>query len=147
MTEPGLRQVIEQFLWASRKHSTCWECTNTELRNTRFLMRFRMCNTVLAGRLVCEEEPPADYAGGWWEAERVWFTRLAECNVLNDTLFERLMWLRGRIEEHARRMVAQDGGDWTPRMRQARFLGYIQGHSECVGNPMDWPEVRSRLLP
>jgi hypothetical protein len=39
---------------------------------------------------------------------------------------------------NARRLAANHEGDWTPRMREAIFLGYIQGHSECVGNPMDW---------
>ena len=74
--------------------------------------------------------------------QRVRFVRLEECSRLNEVCFIRKTRLRSRIEEHARRQIALDGGDWTPRMRGARLLGYIQGHSECVGNPMDWGQHR-----
>ena len=141
LTVPAFRSVIEEFLSASRRHPECVECCNTELENTRYFMRFLMCNTVLAGRLEWEEERPAYYAGWWW-AERVSFVSLERCSRLNKVCFIRKTQLRTRIEEHARRQIALDGGDWTPRMREARLLGYIQGHSECVGNPMDWGHHR-----
>ena len=141
LTAPAFRSVIEEFLSASRRHPECVECCNTELENTRYFMRFLMCNTDLAGRLEYEDPRPAYYAGWWW-AERVRFVRLEECSRLNEVCFIRKTRLRTRIEEHARRQIALDGGDWTPRMRDARLLGYIQGHSECVGNPMDWGHHR-----
>ena len=97
-----------------------------------------MCNTVLAGRLVCEEEPPADYDGGWWEAERVCFVRLDECKRVNEICCTGRARLRSRIVTRARRHAANHAGDLTTRMREEILFGYTQGHSECVGNPMDW---------
>ena len=70
LTVPAFRDVIEEFLNASRQHPECLECCNTEFENNRYFMRFLMCNTDLAGRLEYEEERPAYYAGWWW-AERV----------------------------------------------------------------------------
>ena len=100
-----------------------------------------MCNPDLARSLVYEQERPAHYVGRW-AAETVRFVRLEECSRLNEGCFIHVERLRSSIEEHARRQIALDGGDWTPRMRGARLLGYIQGHSECVGNPMDWGQHR-----
>ena len=138
LTVPAFRSVIEKFLSAPRWHSSCFECCNTELQNTRYLMRFLMCSTDLAGRLVYEEERPAHYVAATSQTETVRFVRLEECSRLNEGCFIRLERIRSHIEEHARRQIALDGGDWTPRMKGARLLGYIQGHSECVGNPMDF---------
>ena len=138
LTVPAFRSVIEKFLSAPRWHSSCFECCNTELQNTRYLMRFLMCSTELAGRVVDEEGRPAHYVAATSQTETVRFVRLEECSRLNEGCFIRLEGIRSHIEEHARRQIALDGGDWTPRMKGARLLGYIQGHSECVGNPRDF---------
>ena len=137
LTVPAFRSVIEEFLSASRRHPECVECCNTELENTRYFMRFLMCNTNLAGRLEYEEERPAYYAGWWW-AERVRFVRLEECSRVNDVFCTRRARLRRRIVTRARRHAANHEGDLTPRMREEILFDYIQGHSACVGNPMDW---------
>ena len=101
-----------------------------------------MCSTELAGRVVDEEGRPAHYVAATSQTETVRFVRLEECSRLNEGLFIHVERLRSSIEEHARRQIALDGGDWTPRMREARLLGYIQVHSECVRNPMDWGRHR-----
>ena len=75
LTVPAFRNVIEEFLNASRQHPECLECCNTELNNNRCWMSFLMCNTDLAGRVESEEELPEYYAGWWW-ADRVRFVRL-----------------------------------------------------------------------
>ena len=101
-----------------------------------------MCSTELAGRVVDEEGRPAHYVAATSQTETVRFVRLEECSRLNEGCFIHVERLRSSIEEHARRQIALDGGDWTPRMRGARLLGYIQGHSECAGNPTDWGQHR-----
>ena len=138
LTVPAFRDVIEAFLNASRQHPECLECCNTELENNRYFMSFLMCNTDLAGRVEYEVERPEYYDGMWWWAERVSFDRLDERRRRNEFFGIRHIRLRVHIMTLARRLAANHEGDWTPRMRKAIFLGYIQGHSECVGNPKDW---------
>ena len=137
LTVPAFRSVIEEFLNASRQHPECLECCNTEEENNRYFMSFLMCNTDLAGRVEYEVERPEYYAGVCW-AERVSFDRLDECRRRNELFGIRHIRLRDHIMTKARHLVANHPGDWTPRMREAIFFGYVQGHSECVGNPMDW---------
>ena len=117
LTVPAFRNVIEEFLNASRQHPECLECCNTELENNRCWMSFLMCNTDLAGRVEYEVERPEYYAGWWW-AERVSFDRLDECRRRNEFFGIRHVRLRNHILTNARRHVANDEGDWTPRMRE-----------------------------
>ena len=139
LTSPAFRYVIEEFLNASRQHPECLECCKTESENNRYFMSFLMCNTDLAGRVEYELERPECYAGWLWqEVERVSFDRIDECKRRNEFFDIRYIQLRDHIMTKARRLAANHPGDWTPRMREAIFLGYVQGHSECVGNPRDW---------
>ena len=137
LTVPAFRDVIEAFLNASRQHPECLECCKTESENNRYFMSFLMCNTDLAGRVEWEEPRPEYYAG-WWRAERLSFVSLERCRRRNEFFGIRHIRLRDHIMTNARRLAANHEGDWTPRMREAIFFGYIQGHSECVGNPRDW---------
>ena len=66
------------------------------------------------------------------------FDRIDACKRRNECFGIRHIQLRDHIMTNARRLAANHEGDWAPRMREAIFFGYIQGHSECVGNPMDW---------
>ena len=66
------------------------------------------------------------------------FDRLDECRRRNEFFGIRHVRLRNHILTNARRHAANHKGDLTPRMREAILFDYIQGHSECVGNPMDW---------
>ena len=86
LTVPAFRNVIEEFLNASRQHPECLECCKTESENNRCWMLFLMCNTDLAGRVEYEVERPEYYAGMWWWAERVSFDRLDECRRRNEFL-------------------------------------------------------------
>ena len=63
LTVPAFRNVIEEFLNASRQHPECLECCKTESENNRYFMSFLMCNTDLAGRVEYELERPECYAG------------------------------------------------------------------------------------
>ena len=136
LTVPAFRNVIEEFLNASRQHDGCLECCNTELNNNRCWMRFLMCNTNLAGKVESEEELPEYYAAWWW-AERVRFVRLDECKRENEMFCTRRARIRSDIVTRARRHAEIHAGDLTPRMREEILLAYIHSHCECVGNPMD----------
>ena len=70
--------------------------------------------------------------------ERVSFDRIDECKRRTEFFDVRYIQLRAHIMTKAGRLAENHPGDWTPRMREAIFLGYVQGHSECVGNPRDW---------
>ena len=70
--------------------------------------------------------------------ERVSFDRIDGCKRRNECVGIRHIQFKDHIMTNARRLAANHEGDWTPRMREAIFFGYVQGHSEGVGNPMDW---------
>ena len=94
-----------------------------------------MCSTELAGRVVDEEGRPAHYVAATSQTETVRFVRLEECSRLNEGCFIRLERIRSHIEEHARRQIALDGGDWTPRMNGGKAFGLHPGPLRVRGQP------------
>ena len=139
LTQQPFQVVIEQFLNAPRNHPECYECCVVEHQNLRFVGRYLLCSTVLAGKEISEEEVYSRYHDVWWTREIVTFCRLAPCEADSRRLFIRVNNLRLSIHEYAKRQVKLEAEDhWTPRTRRMRHDGYVLGHSECIGNPLDW---------
>ena len=139
LTQHPFQVVIEKFINTPRYHPECYECCVVEQRNLQLFGRYVLRNTVLAGGEVSEEEVYSRYHDVWWTREIVTPCRLSPCAAASGGLCIHVNNLWVSIHEYVKRQVELDAEDrWTPRTRRMRHDGHVLGHSECIGNPLDW---------